>query len=113
MIPDKIKTALRRAVADTCYSTKAYMLWKLSVCKDDRPVLRDLFTKLQNTEFNKHMSDLIEWCETYDCEIPRTDSEMKRSAGAAMTKIIDSIKKDQTADFYFDEAIRLETYMLL
>lgn len=112
-IDKTLQTALKRAIADEYAAGQLYMLWTLATPAGQKNIVAELFKYIADDEIKDHMMSLIEWCGEMKCDIPCTESELKRFSSAYSRKLADQMKKGKDALYYLKQAEKSEQEAIL
>jgi ferritin-like protein len=105
---EKLQDAVKKLISEEWYAYQLYMFSAMTAKKDQVKFIDDLFKETANDELGDHMKELIEWCRTYDYEIPCGEAEFKKYADKTLSKQLADLKKNKDAGYYLDEAIKSE-----
>lgn len=110
---NKLHSAIRKSIAEEYGASQLYTLWLLASENTAKPTLADMFTKFSDEKFKRNMLELVEWCNSVECDVPCTEPEMKRTQSDTMKKFFNHMKKGKDAGYYIDQAISMQNYQVL
>ena len=108
IVGTKLQDAVRKLIAEEYYAYTLYFLSRFAVAPNERDVVSDLFSQIADDELDDHMKTLTEWCFEYGIDVPCTESEFKKLAGAKASKQVSDLKKGKDAAYYIQEAVKSE-----
>lgn len=105
----KTDKALKRLISEEWLASHLYEQMILACPGNERPIITDIFSQIEDDEHNDHYSKLINFALANTIiDIPCKVSEYERYADEKLVRIVNKMSKGKDVKYYIDLALESE-----